>query len=142
MVMVHVKSVTQDGTTALVLFYASESLLRQISRWADEHGGNSPRLASASSAGGVAAALADQATVIIDATSCPTEAMAALRQAEAVLGRDQLAVYTERMHAGLELAVRMHGVIFLLGAMTMTEWDDFFRVRPAMNRRACRTKTG
>ena len=62
---------------------------------------------------------------IIDATQCPEEAMPILSAAVELVGPKHVAVYTEVMHDGLEVAVREQGVLFYSGRMTDDQWDAF-----------------
>ena len=97
----------------IVLFYAEDSLLEQVSEWMCNSMMLPLNLVSSCSAFSVAEALDTAECAIIDATVNPGKAMDILQIALPLTGRDRLAVYTERTHDGLELFVRVRGVPFL-----------------------------
>ena len=72
--------------------------------------------------------LARSKAAVIDATERPEEAMGTLAQALGIRdpAPDKLSVYTETMHVGLEMFVRLRGVLLLLGPMDQAQWDGFF----------------
>ena len=63
---------------------------------------------------------------VVDATEGPARATAAFVQLIAESGPDCVAVYTEKMHAGLELFVRSRGSLLLLGPMSDASWAGLF----------------
>lgn len=65
------------------------------------------------------------ALAVIDASSDPAQGTDAFLQSVSVLTSDAVAVYTEKMHDGLELLVRTFGAPFLLGPMDMREWEEY-----------------
>lgn len=111
----------------VVLFYSGESLVQQIADLDCARRDLSIRLASSVGSSGVKAALAEASVVIIDATERFPQALDVLQIALWQMRRESLAVYTERAHAGLEMFVRLRGVLFLLGPMSRQEWQSFFR---------------
>ena len=113
----------------IVLFYAEESLLVQVSEWICDAMMLPLNLVSSCSAFSVTEAMNTAECAIIDATVNPGKAMDVLQLALPLAGRDRLAVYTECMHDGLELFVRVRGVPFLLGPMSQTEWEGVFPAR-------------
>lgn len=117
----------------IVLFYADESLLRQVSEWMSDSMKLPLCLVSSCSAFSVAEAMNKAECAVIDATSKPAEAMDVLQLAIPLTGRDRLAVYTERTHDGLELFVRVRGVKFLIGPMSETEWEGVFPIPNRQN---------
>ncbi len=66
---------------------------------------------------------------VIDATEDPAQASDAFLQSVGVLSAEAVAVYTERIHDGLELLVRMLGAPLILGPMSMEEWDEFLEIK-------------
>lgn len=122
-------SSTSTTIDDVVLFYAGQSLLEQITEWEHDNGRISLSLASLSSTIGVRNATRAAATIVIDATVCPREAMLVLQHTLTTLPSEIIAVYTEKVHNGLELFVRVRGVMLLLGPMSLSEWDGFFAKR-------------
>jgi hypothetical protein len=110
----------------VVLFLAEESLLYQVATWMRAERRFSLRLVSSRDPLVMGRALDDAAVAIIDATREPGEAMAILEQGIRYLGPQRLAVYSEQMHQGLELFVRVRGVVLLAGPMTPAEWQGVF----------------
>ncbi|MCX5653581.1 MAG: hypothetical protein NTY65_02875 [Planctomycetota bacterium] len=110
----------------IVLFYAEESLLYQVAGWARSEGRFSMRLVLSSDPAVVAHALDDAVVAIIDATRQPGEAMAVLERALPRIGPRRVAVYSEQLHNGLEVFVRVRGVTLLAGPMGQPEWEVFF----------------
>ena len=70
--------------------------------------------------------LTDADLTIIDATDRPQEALATLARVHGASDRLTVAVYSERMHEGLELFVRQRGILLLLGPMEQHEWEALF----------------
>jgi hypothetical protein len=64
--------------------------------------------------------------VLIDATEDPNRARVVLIQATADREDPSVAVYTEAVHAGLELFVRTRGGLLLLGPMNDACWEGVF----------------
>ena len=118
----------------VVLFYPSRSLLAQVMEWTGKHRGFSVRLVRSCGPLSVSVALAESDIVIIDATEHPGPAMDVFRRAAPQMQRGKGAVYTEHLHDGLELFVRLRGVVLLLGPMEQSEWEAFFE--PLKNRSA------
>jgi hypothetical protein len=107
----------------VVLFLAEESLLFQVAAWVRTHGRYSLRLVMSSDPQVTARAADDAALAIIDATCRPGEALAILERELRCLGPQRLFVYSEQMHDGLELFVRVRGVTLLMGPMAAVEWE-------------------
>jgi hypothetical protein len=110
----------------IVLFYAEESLLYQVAGWARSEGRFSMRLVSSRDPAVIAHALDDAVVAVIDATRQPGEAMAVLERALPRIGPRRVAVYSEQLHNGLEVFVRVRGVALLAGPMGQPEWEVFF----------------
>ena len=107
---------------SLVLFFAGRSLLCQTADWATRHPEYSVVCLMSGSPDWVESVVREAAVVLIDATESPGAAMSLLQR----IGRDgrptPVSVYTETMHPGLELAVRVQGAALLLGPMSPEEW--------------------
>jgi hypothetical protein len=117
------------GDSEILLFFAGRSLLSQAGQWVLMHPGYSLRRAASVQPRTVRRALSGAVVVVIDATDWPGLAMAALERALAQCGPKQVAVYTEVIHEGLELFVRVRKALLLLGPMQPTEWEAFFSPR-------------
>ncbi len=63
---------------------------------------------------------------LVDATEDPARASDAYVRIHEISGSESIAVYTEVVHAGMEILVRKLGLALLLGPMSVSEWDDFF----------------
>ena len=68
--------------------------------------------------------------VLIDATDDHAQAIDVFLQAITQLGADAVAVYTEVVHDGLELFVRGHGSLMLLGPSFDGHLAKFFERLP------------
>ena len=110
----------------VVLFYAEESLLFQVAGWARSEGRFSLRLVASRDPVIIGHALDDAVVAVVDATRQPGEALAVLERAIGRLGPRRIAVYSEAMHDGLEIFVRVRGVTLLVGPMGPPEWEAFF----------------
>jgi len=120
-------NVLQTKKTAdVLLLYPGDSLKEQITCWSGQHPERQAELSSERSLPKIRALLHRATTVLIDATSDPCMATDAFLQAIARLGAGAVAVYTEKMHDDLELFVRMHGSLFLLGPLWNEQWEDYF----------------
>ena len=64
--------------------------------------------------------------VLVDASDDHAQAIELFSQSVARLGSRRVAVYTERMHEGLELFVRTQGAWLLLGPLNNQQWEEFF----------------
>lgn len=110
----------------VVLFFAEESLLFQVATWIRNEGRYSMRLVSSLDRAVIARAMDDALVAIVDATRQPGEAMAVLERALPRIGPRRIAVYSEQLHDGLEVFVRVRGVTLLAGPMSPPEWEAFF----------------
>jgi hypothetical protein len=117
-----------------LLLFASESLLDQVDRVWSLLAPPGVTLCRATGGAELRRALAGCRRALIDATDAPDAAREALALGLDRPGRENLAVYTETMHAGLELFARTRGVIVLLGPMSLMEWAGL--VQPAPRRPA------
>jgi hypothetical protein len=114
--------------SAAVVFYPGSHLRKQIDSWRARHAGSRLVCSFARSAPGIRKALRGAGVALVDATEDPARALSAFSQAAARLGAYSVAVYTETMHARLELPVRMRGSWLLLGPLAERQWDGFWEV--------------
>ena len=112
----------------VVVFYASESLLKQLAVWSPTLEPFYLRISEASGTPGINTALSNAGLVIIDATDKPGLAVNTLEYALGQVSSNQIVIYTEHMHPGLEQFVRLRGVMLLLGPMEPEEWDALFNL--------------
>ena len=109
----------------LLLVYPGVPLLTQVADWARDNGNTAVVLRILSSRDHllIRAAVQNAAMVIVDATEQPGAAMAAVETAIARTSPTNIVVYTEQVHAGLELFTRVRGVALVVGPMSRPEWD-------------------
>ncbi len=110
----------------IVLFHAGQSLVLQVAQWIRRHSQYSLRLVSAKSPVAIEMALSNAAVIVADATTEGDLAMDVLEIACERLGRQQVAVYTEKLRNELEIQVRLRGSLLLAGPMSPMEWEGFF----------------
>ena len=120
---------SQNRNSEVVILNAGRSLLRQLSQPAQRRWGLSVRAVTSHRSAVMATAMDDAVSTIIDATANPQAALEMLEYAVSLMGPGKPVVYTEVMHAGLELSVRRAGVLLLLGPMSQAEWRGFFEPR-------------
>ncbi len=120
--------IPQKSALTVAVFYPGNTLMHQVSNWAGEHPADGLRLCFPKSVGEIRTTLKETTISIVDATQDPTRAMAAFAELMAESPAESVAVYTEAMHQGLELSVRSHGVLLLLGPMEDLWWEELFRV--------------
>ena len=111
--------------SGIVLFYPGSLLAGQIHDWAEQHGGCRATVTFERSLPGIRRWARRAALAIIDASSDPAQGTDAFLQSVSMLTSDAVAVYTEKIHDGLELLVRTFGAPLLLGPMRMEEWEEF-----------------
>jgi hypothetical protein len=109
-----------------VLFYPSDSLVRQIAAEVDRWHTFRSVSSFARSPSGMRRMLLRADLVLIDATERVKQAKAAFSRALTFCDLDAVAVYTEVMHPGLELFVRTCGALLLLGPLGRTHWHGLF----------------
>ena len=97
----------------------------EIRNWADRHGGCRTIFTVERTLPGIRRQLRRAELAVIDATEDPAQASDAFLQSIGVLRADSVAVYTEKMHDGLEILVRTLGAPLLLGPMSMEDWDEY-----------------
>jgi len=117
------KQVPRESARVITVFYPVNSLMHQVSHWAVRYPACDFTLSFAQSLHEIRSVLRRTAVTIVDATEDPARAMAAFAQAIAALEAECVAVYTEAMHEGLELFVRVRGVPLLLGPMSDAPWE-------------------
>jgi hypothetical protein len=119
----------------IVVFYPSGSLEEQVGAWAERHPECGVASSFVRSLTGIRQTLRNADLALLDATVDAARTMPAFAQAVAKLGAGRVAMYTETMHAWLELAVRIRGVLLLFGPLSGQQWDDFFgKMLPADRR--------
>jgi hypothetical protein len=123
-------SVVRVQTTAdILLLYPGGSLRDQIESWSRHHPDRHVRISFERSLPGIRTLLRHVDLTVIGATSDPAWATDAFLQASARRGAGRVIVYTETTHEDLELFIRMHGALFVLGPMLEEQWKEFFDVR-------------
>jgi hypothetical protein len=111
----------------VVLFYPCRSLVGQIKEWLERHGGHVSRISFARSLPEIRRRMRRADTVIVDASEDEALASDAFLQAILVMGSGATAVYTERTAEEMERFVRRFGAPFLLGPMSLAEWEAYFQ---------------
>ena len=115
--------VAQAGPAEVLLLFAGDSLAVQAAAWVRGHPRIGLRLLFPSSVSVVDSAVRGAALALIDATEDKDRAIALLDQAIARIGPRRVAIYTERMHRGLEPRVRSRGSLVMLGPLSQAEWS-------------------
>ncbi|MGA2798047.1 MAG: hypothetical protein ABSE63_10735, partial [Thermoguttaceae bacterium] len=123
------KPFCKQASSGIVLFYPGCLLADQIRDWAEQHGGCRATVSFERSLPGIRKWARRAALAIIDASADPAQGTDAFLQSVSMLTSDAVAVYTEKMHDGLELLVRTFGAPLLLGPMNMNEWEEFLEPR-------------
>jgi len=124
-----VGSTLWSSTNDAIVLYPGDALLRQASRWARRHPASRLRVYYGRALPEIRQSLDDVDAVVIDATEDDAQAVDALLQAVACRGPDSVVVYTETMHEGLELFVRVRGVPLVLGPLDEGQWDALLASR-------------
>ncbi|MGD0899362.1 MAG: hypothetical protein ABR915_16110 [Thermoguttaceae bacterium] len=120
----------------VVVFYPTPVLARQIRDWSGRHRDRRVETATGRSAREIREAVDRAEVVLVDATEDHVQAIDALVMASGGHGPGKAAVYTERIHEGLELFVRQQGVPLLFGPLTGAQWEGFFeRIVPGRHGR-------
>ena len=119
------KPIRSQSASGIVLFYPGRLLADQIHAWAQQYGGCRAAVSFERSLPGIRKWVRHAKLAVIDASSDPAQGTDAFLQSVNILTSDAVAVYTEKMHYGLELLVRMFGAPLLLGPMSMEEWEAF-----------------
>jgi hypothetical protein len=114
----------------LLLLYPGESLQNQIRSWFRRSPGVRWTMSFARPLPEVRKSLLHACAAVLDATCDPFLAADAYLQATSRLGSDAVAVYSDKAHEDLELFVRLHRSLFLLGPLSAEQWTEFFERFP------------
>ena len=110
----------------IAVCYPTESLSRQMALWARRHEDCQIEPVFGRSALEIRRSLSGIDRVLVDASDDHAQAIELFSQSVVRLGSQHVAVYTERMHEGLELFVRTQGAWLLLGPLNAWQWEEFF----------------
>ncbi len=110
----------------IALGYPTESLSCQMALWANQREDCGFEPVFGRSAPEIRQSLNGADMVLVDASDDHAQAIELFSQSIARLGSRRVAVYTERMHEGLELFVRTQGAWLLLGPLSSRQWEEFF----------------
>lgn len=110
----------------ILLLYPGESLKNQIGLWTWRHPERWTETSFEHSLPEIHARLQEAGAVLVDATEDPAQATDAFLQAVVRRGARAVIMYTEVMHDGLELCVRVVGSLFFAGPLDDEQWDDLF----------------
>ena len=110
----------------IAVCYPTESLSRQVAFWATKHEECEVDPVFGRSVFEIRRLLHGADGVLVDASDDHAQAIDLFSQSVARFGSRHVAVYTERMHEGLELFVRTQGAWLLLGPLTNRQWEEFF----------------
>ena len=123
---------------SIAVCYPTESLSRQVALWARQHEDCGIEPVFGRSALEIRRSLNGADAVLVDASDDHAQAIELFSQSVARLGSRRVAVYTERMHEGLELFVRTQGAWLLLGPLDDRQWEEFFSsMLPPAHRKRC-----
>lgn len=111
----------------VVLFYPGSSLVSQVVEWVRDRRRYCLRLAWPKRPAEIISVVDAAAMTILDATEQPGDAMTALAHVAAGMPLATIATYTERNHPGLEVFVRVRGIMLLTGPMSDDRWAAFFQ---------------
>ena len=111
---------------SIAVCYPTESLSRQVARWARDRPDCGIEPVFGRSALAIRRSLNGADMVLVDASDDHAQAIELFAQSVARLGSRRVAVYTENMHEGLELFVRTQGAWLLLGPLNNQQWEEFF----------------
>lgn len=111
----------------VALFYPGSSLVSQVVEWVRDRRRYCLRLAWSKRPAEIISVVDAAAMTIIEATEHPADAMMALEHVAARMPLPTIATYTERNHPGLEVFVRVRGIILLTGPMSDDRWAAFFQ---------------
>jgi hypothetical protein len=113
------------ATADVLLLYPGESLADQLGLWSSRHLDRQIETSFERSLPEIRRLLGNTATALIDATQDPSQATDAFLQSITQLGASAVTMYTERMHDDLEMFVRTHGSLFILGPLFEQQWDEW-----------------
>ncbi len=127
----------QESSLTIAVYYPGNSLMHQVSDWSGGESSCGFQLCFPESVQEIQSAVQGTSISIVDATEEPARATAAFVQLIAEFGPECVSVYTEQMHAGLELFVRSRGALLLLGPMSDASWAGLFEaMRRCADRRS------
>ncbi len=110
----------------IAVCYPTESLSRQVALWARRHADCGIEPVFGRSVLEIRKSLNGADRVLVNASDDHAQAIELFSQSIARLGARHVAVYTEKMHEGLELFVRTQGAWLLLGPLSNRQWEEFF----------------
>ncbi len=133
-------SFSRPAETDVVLFCPSNSLMGQVSDCLGKWPGYTLGACIVRSSSEVREALGGARAVVVDADGDPARTTDAFLQAVGQLGACCVAVYAEETQEELELLVRQHGALLLLGPLSGAQWQGFFQkaLKPGGSKRAAR----
>ncbi len=111
---------------SIAVCYPTESLSRQVALWSRRHEDCGVKPVFGRSALEIRRSLSSADMVLVDASDDHAQAIELFAQSFARLGARRVAVYTEKMHEGLELFVRTQGAWLLLGPLSDGQWEELF----------------
>lgn len=110
----------------IAVCYPTESLSRQVALWSRMHADCEIEPVFGRSVLEIRRSLRGADRVLVDASDDHAQAIELFSQSVSGLGARHVAVYTEKMHEGLELFVRTQGAWLLLGPLDNWQWEEFF----------------
>ncbi len=110
----------------IAVCYPTESLSHQMALWARKHEDCEIEPVFGRLPLEIRRSLNGAAMILVDASDDYAQAIELFSQSVARLGSHRVAVYTERMHEGLEIFVRTQGAWLLLGPLSDGQWEEFF----------------
>ncbi len=116
----------EDVVHSIAVCYPTESLSRQVGLWAQRHEDCGVVPVFGRSAVEIRRSLRSADMVLVDASDDHAQAIELFSQSIARLGARRVAVYTEKMHEGLELFVRTQGAWLLFGPLGSGQWEELF----------------
>ncbi|NQU25375.1 MAG: hypothetical protein HQ567_29165 [Candidatus Nealsonbacteria bacterium] len=121
-----VSPVPRKPALPVALLYPGDSLVQQMSAYRGERPACEFQSSQADSPSELHKLFQNTAISVIDATSDPDRAVAALDLATERSDGHYSAAYTEKVHEGLELSVRSRGALLLLGPLSQLDWEGLF----------------
>ena len=116
----------RDANSSMLLLYPSVSLMRQIAAIVQPAIRCDLLAASPVLPSRLSRLPEETFACLIDATDRPEKAMKMLEWILGLTRPPLLGVYTEVVHPGLEVFVRLRGSLLYLGPMTDAQWLDLF----------------
>lgn len=113
-----------EKSRRLLLGAPGASLLSQLKEYAAAHGTIEVGLLTPDHSSAVVRAVRKAHCVILDATEDPETAGKVLRILAGRSEAHKTAVYTETLHPGLELFVRLRGALLAVGPLSTIEWTE------------------